>query len=244
MGMGMIIRMKTYILMTNNLDEITALMQLASPALPIGGFSYSQGLEAAIDIGIVNNQQSALSWIKTNLLSVFSKSDARLWSLSYAALEKKDLKTLKEINDFCLANRESSEFRAESEQMGWSLLQIAKTQGWGIEFISELSSFKPLSLMTAHSFCAYHLNIQRSNGLAAFAFSWLENQVAAAIKTIPLGQVAGQQLLSELRKEIPAVIDDVELTQSEGLASIDNFSPMLAILSSRHETQYSRLFRS
>jgi len=232
------------ILMTIDLNEITALMQLASPALPIGGFSYSQGLEAAIDSGLVNDAASAESWIQDVFLGVFARSEAPLWLLSFQAWANADQNAVEDLNDYFLASRETQELRAETEQMGWSLLQIAQSLAWGGASVEQLASMKPLSLLTAHTYASFHLNIQAQNGLAAYAFSWIENQVAASLKAIPLGQVAGQQALTKIRLLVPQMVAEAKERANPDLSKIDNFSPMMAILSSRHETQYSRLFRS
>jgi len=234
----------TTILMSIDLNEITALMQLASPALPIGGYSYSQGLEAAIDSGLVKDASTAEVWIKDVFLGVFARSEAPLWLLSYEAWSNKDINSVNNLNEYFLVSRETSELRSETEQMGWSLLQIAQSLGWGGDHLSNLAAINPLSLLAAHSYACFHLNIQSKNGLAAYAFSWIENQVAASLKAIPLGQVAGQQALTKIRLLVPEMVQEAEKRAKSGLSMIDNFSPMLAILSSRHETQYSRLFRS
>jgi urease accessory protein len=234
----------TTIRMSIDLNEITALMQLASPALPIGGYSYSQGLEAAIDCGLVKDASTAEAWIKDVFLGVFARSEAPLWLLSYEAWSNIDIDSVNNLNEYFLVSRETSELRSETEQMGWSLLQIAQSLGWGGDSLGKLAAINPLSLLAAHSYACFHLNVQAKNGLAAYAFSWIENQVAASLKAIPLGQVAGQQALTKIRLLVPEMVQEAEKRAKSGLSMIDNFSPMLAILSSRHETQYSRLFRS
>jgi urease accessory protein len=128
--------------------------------------------------------------------------------------------------------------------MGWSLLQIAQSLGWGGKSVEQLAGMKDLSLLTVHTYASFHLNIQAQNGLAAYAFSWIENQVAASLKAIPLGQVAGQRALTKIRLLVPQMVSEAKERAKPDFSMINNFSPMLAILSSRHETQYSRLFRS
>lgn len=234
----------TIIHMSIDLNEITALMQLASPALPIGGYSYSQGLEAAIDSGLVKDASTAEAWISDVFLGVFARSEAPLWLLNYEAWASKQIDIVNRLNEYFLASRETSELRSETEQMGWSLFQIAQSLGWGGESLAQLANIKPLSLLTAHAYACFHLNIQPQNGLAAYAFSWIENQVAASLKAIPLGQVAGQQALTKIRLLVPKMVEEAKRRAKSDLSMVDNFSPMLAILSARHETQYSRLFRS
>lgn len=240
----MFMDLNAIILMTADLNEITALMQLASPALPIGGYCYSQGLEAAIDSGLVKDAASAESWIEDLFLGVFVRSEAPLWLLSFQAWADGDEKVVQNLNDYFLASRETQELRTETEQMGWSLLQIARSLGWGGKSVEQLAGMKHLSLLTVHTYASFHLNIQAQNGLAAYAFSWIENQVAASLKAIPLGQVAGQRALTKIRLLVPQMVSEAKDRAKPDLSMINNFSPMLAILSSRHETQYSRLFRS
>ena len=152
----MFMDLNAIILMTADLNEITALMQLASPALPIGGYSYSQGLEAAIDSGLVKDAASAESWIQDLFLGVFVRSEAPLWLLSFQAWADGDKKVVQNLNDYFLASRETQELRTETEQMGWSLLQIARSLGWGGKSVEQLAGMKHLSLLTVHTYASFH----------------------------------------------------------------------------------------
>lgn len=221
--------------------ELAALLQLASPALPIGAFSYSQALEAAIDAGLVADAESARRWIAAGL-DLLAGGEAVMLLRLCRAWREDDMAAVREHNDTLLAWRESSELRLETEQMGGSLARLAQDLEWGgSDPRARLASVKPIALPTAYAYAATALGIGEVQALTAWLYSWLENQAAAALKAIPLGQVAGQRILHGLR-------DAVALSAQRALDCVDEdistFAPMLGILSSRHETQYSRLFRS
>ena len=242
--------------------ELIALLHLASPALPIGGFSYSQGLEAAVEAGIVTDGQSAQTWIGDGLNNVLARCELpfiaqqmRRWqalaqcrtqgnaapTLGDMAAEK-DGQTVADANAWYLASRESAELLQETEQMGWSLASLAASLGWGHDDDRALlMTLKPLALPTAFAFVAVAHNAGIQATLSAYAFNWVENQVAAALKSVPLGQLAGQRVLWHLREAIAAAATHASTIAPSGLST---FSPLLGILSSRHESQYSRLFRS
>ena len=231
--------------MTLSADQITALLQLSSPALPIGGFSYSQGLEAACETGLVTDEKSAQHWIGQGLTTVLARCEAPLWCLAYDAWNKNDAAQATYWNEWFLASRESRELRAETEQMGWSLARLAEGLEWGPEMLRrQLLKMDPLCLPVTNAYAASQLNIPAHAGLAAYCFTWLENQVAAAVKVVPLGQVAGQRVLTALRGHVGAVCDEARERAAQSPPDLDTFAPQLAILSARHENQYSRLFRS
>jgi urease accessory protein len=216
---------------------LTRLLQLASPALPVGAYSYSQGLEAAIEAEIVKDAPTAQHWIEDVLeLSVASMEAPLLLRLCHAWRDSGEARA-RHWNDLFLASRESAELRAETLQMGYSLVQL----------LAELCEAHPfecwdeVAFPTAFAFCATRFAIEPRDALIAYLWSWAENQVIAALKAIPLGQSAGQRLLLALGPRIVEQADRAAALPDEGLG---NMAPGLALLSANHETQYSRLFRS
>ncbi|TWG86743.1 urease accessory protein [Cupriavidus gilardii J11] len=225
--------------------QLISLLHLASPALPIGGFSYSQGLEAAIDCGIVHDGDSAGRWIRDNLLHVQAHAEAPLWLLLHRAWREGDHDAVRQWNDWFHATRETAELRLETEQMGWSLTRLLAQMGWGEPSLRDaLAALSPVCLPTAFTAACAALQVDERDGLAAYCFSWAENQVAAAIKAVPLGQVAGQHILRDLHPCVLATIDEAVRRADASPPELSTMAPMLGLLSARHETQYSRLFRS
>jgi urease accessory protein len=226
-------------------DALLQLLWLASPALPVGGFSYSEVLEAAVEAGSVTGEAEAARWLVDQLHLGLARSDLAVAAKAAGAWQRHDLTTIRELNDWVLRTRESRELRAQTEQMGRSLVEWLKNRGAdhaGDPRLAALAALPPaptwpvgFALATAQSGAPVH------EALLSFAFGWAENMVQAAMKSVPLGQSAGQRILAALTQAIPAAVDQaMRLMDSERQA----FAPMLAILSAQHETQYSRLFRS
>ena len=222
--------------------ELTALLHLASPALPIGAFSYSQGLESAIEHGLIHDGDSAREWIASGLTNVLARGELPFLAHQMTRWRDHDAAGLAAADEEFLASRESSELRRETQQMGWSLAQLCTQLEWGdAERLATLNAIKPISQPTAFAFAAYANDAATDAALAAYAFSWVENQAAAALKAVPLGQIAGQRIIVALRVAIDTAVEKA-LDTSPG--EINTFAPQLGILSARHESQYSRLFRS
>lgn len=221
--------------------SLLQLIWLASPALPIGGFSYSEGFESAVESGSVPTEAAASDWLSDQLHLTLARSDLPLVCAAIPAWRADNTATLHALNDWALQTRESSELRAQSEQMGRSLLEWLRNHDTArpaqIQFCAGLPPTYPIAFALAASATAAPLR----EGLLAFTFGWAENMVQAALKSATLGQSAGQRILSRLAREIP---DTVERAMALPDDRRQAFSPMLAIYSSRHETQYSRLFRS
>lgn len=218
------------------------LMWLASPALPVGGFSYSEALEAAVESGHVTGETDAACWLCDQLRLALARSELAVVAKAFGAWKRGDAAHVRELNDWVLTTRETRELRAQAEQMGRSLVEWLKNRGVGDERVAVLAALPPAPTWpVAFALAAAQTGAPLREALLSFAFGWAENMVQAALKSVPLGQSAGQRILAAMVAAIPATVEQAtKLADSERQA----FSPMLAILSSQHETQYSRLFRS
>ncbi|MCF8179292.1 MAG: urease accessory protein UreF [Sulfuritalea sp.] len=227
---------------------LARLLQLASPALPVGAYTYSQGLEWAIEAGTVNDEATALVWIGDQLEWNVGRYEAPLLLRMLEAWTADDGPSALELDAEYLATRETAELRAETLQMGYSMKRL----------LNELGDFPSSRLDTmvvspgqrsasrgtfpyAWTCAAAVWQIPARDALTAWLWSWAENQTMAALKSVPLGQAAGQRLLLEIGRRLPAV---VERTSALADADYSNFAPGFAIACCNHETQYTRLFRS
>lgn len=249
--MGNTMDMRTTITSTEALSpaSLLHLLWLASPALPVGGFSYSEGLEAAIDAGLVTGETQAADWLAEQLHLTLARSDLPVIARTIRAWREGDTERIRALNAWLLQTRESAELRLQTEQMGRSLnawlRNLPNANTAILDFAATLEPSYPvmyaLSALSTADAQAGEGSVRERDVLLAYAFGWAENMMQAALKAVPLGQTSGQRILARLAGEIPAAIEHaLHLPDEERQA----YSPMLAILSSRHETQYSRLFRS
>ena len=225
------------------------LMWLASPGLPVGGFSYSEGLEAAVDAGAVTRRDEACEWLGHQLQLQLARCDLPVAAQALRAWRECDSRdgqapdAIRRLNDWVLCTRETSEMRLQTEQMGRSLVEwMRHGQGTDDPRVAWCAALPPAPTWpVAFALAAESSAASVEATLLAMAFSWAENMVQAAMKAVPLGQVAAQHILQRLSDDIPRA---VRHAQDLPLQDCQAFAPMLAILSSRHEAQYSRLFRS
>jgi urease accessory protein len=231
--------------------SLTRLLQLASPALPVGAYSYSQGLEAAIEAGIVRDAATARIWIEDVLRFNVATLEAPVLLRLIEAWQRNDLAQVEKWNGLFLASRESAELRAETAQMGYSLARLLRELNESvvnaqIEAGEEsaslaLAGIAEIAFPTVFAYAAVKWRIEPADALTGYLWSWAENQVMAALKAVPLGQTDGQRLLLKLGDAVDAAVREAIHLNEEAWV---NFAPGLALLSARHETQYSRLFRS
>lgn len=215
--------------------NLSRLLQLASPILPVGAYSYSGGLEAAIEAGVVRGAASAERWIGDVLEFSVARMEGPIVFSFLSNFYRKNSPAIRKLNEIFLASRETAELRAETVQMGYSLNRLLKDLDAG-----EVAVEEP-SFPAVFAFAASEWEIEPEAALQAYLWAWLENQVMAAVKAVPLGQTDGQRILLSLGDRLPAM---VATAKSVADRQLENFAPGLALLSSRHETQYSRLFRS
>ena len=219
------------------------LIWLASPALPVGGYSYSDGLEAAIESGRVGNEAQVADWLLDQLQLSLARAELPALSRACSAWQHHDAAAIGQINDWLRQTRETAEQRAQAEQMGRSLLEWLRHSPHADDSrMATLAALKPAPLWpTAYALAAVLAGATPHDTLLAFAWSWAENMAQAAMKAVPLGQAAAQRMLSRLAAAIPGVVTVALLLPDDQRQAC---APMLAILSAQHETQYSRLFRS
>jgi urease accessory protein len=218
------------------------LMQLASPALPVGGFSYSEGLEAAVEAGLVRDEAQAGDWLVDQLHLSLERADLPAMAGAVPAWQANDLPRIVELNDWVASTRESAELRQQTQQMGRSLAEWLKNRETPDTRVAQLAALRPAPTWpVAFALAAAQSGAPLRESLLAFGYGWAENMVQAAMRSVPLGQSAAQRMLARL---IDALPDAVQRAAALNDDQRQAFTPMLAILSAQHETQYSRLFRS
>ena len=228
---------------TTIMDTITSgapllrLLQLVSPALPIGAFAYSQGLETAVDLGWVHDAPSAERWLEGLCQHSIGTLDVPVFARLYRAFTQNDEAAAAYWNAFLLASRGAAELRAEDKHLGGALNKVLITllpQGKHLSFAST-------AYATAFAFAAVTFHIDRDAAALGLAFAWAEGQVSAAVRLVPLGQSDGQRILMHLTQPLRAAVGrGLQLLDHE----ISNTAPGQAMAAALHETQYARLFRS
>ncbi len=212
-------------------------LQLSSPGLPVGAYAYSQGLEWAVECGWVTSEATLAGWLREQLHAALGPLDVAVYARLFEAAAAGDDATLARWNEILLAQRETRELRADDCARGAALCRLLRE----LELAGTPAPDGEVSFAAAHALAAVRWQLPLATAAPAYAWAWLEGQVIAGVKLIPLGQAAGQRLLFALGRELPPVVAD-------GLARADDdiggALPALAIASCRHETQYTRLFRS
>jgi len=223
-------------------SALLQLMRLASPSLPVGGFSYSEGFESAAEAGLVADEAAALAWLLDQLRFGLARADLPVVAAATAAWRDGDAGRIAALNAWFSSTRESAELRLQSEQMGRSMAQWLGHRDRSDPRLATLAALAPAPAWpVAFALAGAATGASLRDVLLAFAAGWAENMVQAAMKAVPLGQAAGQRVLAGLADAIPGAVEGALALPEDAMQA---FTPMLAILSSQHEVQYSRLFRS
>lgn len=222
--------------------QLLALLQLASPTLPVGAYSYSQGLESAVDAGIVRDEPTASRWIGDALEWSIGRLEAPIFLRLANAWAESDGQAVHAWTERFIASRDTAELRAETLQMGYSLVRLLRDLGRiDAARASVIDPLTEVPFPTAFALAAVTMNVSSTAALHAYLFGWTENQVLAALKAVPLGQVSGQRMLLAIADRIPAIADAAAAMKDDEIGA---WTPGLSLASMKHETQYSRIFRS
>jgi urease accessory protein len=213
------------------------LLHLASPALPIGSFHFSQGLEYAVMREWVSDEASATDWIEGLAATVVGQLDLPILARLYDGCDANAPDVVQRWNALLIASRETSELRAEDLHMGASLAKVIAEHN--LRF-APMGVERP-AYATVFAFACASWKVSRADTVRAYAWAWAENQVLAAIKLVPLGQMSGQRILHGLATRLPSIVEQALVAPDDeiGVGAL-----MHSVASALHETQYTRLFRS
>lgn len=217
---------------------LMGLLQLVSPALPIGAFAWSQGLESAFELGWVSDEQSLREWLAGVLQDGLTVCELPVLARLQQAWANEDRAALQSWNDWLQASRESAELADEDLRLGQALARLLGD----LELLPAAGWLPPRpAYVTLFAWLAHRRGVAVDDAQLGFAWAWLENQLAAACKALPLGQTAAQRLIERLRPELATAVGAANALTDAELGPV---LPGLALASALHETQYSRLFRS
>jgi urease accessory protein len=222
--------------------KLNRLLQLCSANLPVGGFSFSQGLEYAVEMDWLTSAETTASWININLEESIAQTDLAILKRLFIALSESDTAAFEYWNMHLIACRESHELLLADLAMGKALIRLIKQlDNINIDAHQAIIQLKEISFVSAFALCAYTFNLDLISAQSGYCWTYIDNQVAAATKLVPLGQTQAQNLLFELSENTQLIIEKSNNIADE---DIGTSLPHLAMASAWHETQYSRLFRS
>jgi urease accessory protein len=223
-----------------NHHQLLRLLQLASPLLPVGGYSYSEGLESLILQEVIDDRITLQAWIESELQAGAIRIETAVMDRAYLAGLELNIDRLQYWNHWLSAARETEELRQQSWQMGGSLAKLVVELTPGIQdLITSIS--RPCHYAIAFGVTAQYWQIDRQTAILAYLHSWATNQIGVGVKLIPLGQTAGQQIVWQLQGELDLLAQMIPTLADDDLYACSWGS---SLASMHHETLYSRLFRS
>ncbi|MEC4818740.1 MAG: urease accessory protein UreF [Scytonema sp. PMC 1069.18] len=220
--------------------RLLCLLQLVSPALPVGAYSYSEGLETLVENGIIHNQATLKHWLEAELRYGAIRLDAAVMIRAYHSVKESDFKALSYWNMWLSAARETEELRNSSWQMGRSLIRLlTELQPQSVHITDTIGIYCNYAI--AFGIASAYWNLDVKVALLGYLHSWVSHLIIAGVKLIPLGQTAGQQLLLELQSLITNASVEIMNLKDDDLSCC---SWGLSLASMEHEILYTRLFRS
>ncbi|MFK0734904.1 MAG: urease accessory protein UreF [Gloeotrichia echinulata GP01] len=221
-------------------SHFLSILQLASPALPVGAYSYSEGLETLVENGAIANQENLKQWLQAQLRYGAIRVEAAVMVRAYQSVNTGDLQALTRWNLWLSAARETAELRAASWQMGRSLIQLfGKLLPQILPIVNSVGN--PCNYAIAFAIACAHWQINIQAAILGYLHSWASNLITTGVKLIPLGQTAGQELLLNLQPLLNTAAMEILALEDDDLACC---SWGLSLASMQHQTQYTRLFRS
>ena len=224
-------------------DALYRLLAWLSPAYPIGAFSYSHGVETAVEEGFIKDRASLVTWLQSVLLQGTGVVDGALLAAAWRAAEAEDWRAFDAIAERAAAWRGTSEMALESRQQGGSFLSITRT-AWPMPDLDDAHERLggEIALPVAVALAAAVHGVALDAALGGYLQAFTANLISAAVRTVPLGQSDGQIALASLEGTVRmAVAAALSVTD---LDEVGTATPLLDWCSMRHETQYTRLFRS
>jgi urease accessory protein len=232
----------TRIIMTTSVDSSLAqlrLLQLLSPALPVGSFSYSQGLEWAVEANWVDSEAPFRQWLAEWVDGALVYQELPFLLRLFKASVARDDNAIVEWSQFLLATRDTYELRQEELSRADAYVRVLKSLD--LDMSSLPTAACKLTPLASIAWAAAQWNVSEQSLLISFSHNWLESAVTSGVKIIPLGQSAGQKIIHDLS---PRLIDAVALSREVHDKNIGFSMPAVSMASCAHETQYSRLYRS
>jgi urease accessory protein len=224
-------------------DPLYRLLAWLSPAYPIGAFSYSHGVETAVEEGLIKDRASLVAWLDSVLRRGTGAVDGALFAAGCRAASAGDWPSFDAVAERAAAWRGTAEMALESRQQGGSFLSITRT-AWPHQALDEVHRRLEgeLALPVAVALAAAVHGIALEQALTGYLHAFTANLISAALRAVPLGQTDGQLALAALES---AVHDTAQAAVAvESLDDVGTATPLLDWCSLRHEIQYTRLFRS
>lgn len=227
------------------MNNLLRLLQLSDPALPIGGFSHSYGLETYVQKGIVHDRATTKEFIAQMLSQNIRYTDAAFVSLAYDAANRNNIEEIKRLDEECTAVKLPKEIRQASIKLGTRLLKIFGGFEKNIFLDLVIQEFREKKIDANYSIVfgilSSILQVEKTAALSAFYYNAAAGMVTNSVKLVPLGQQDGQEILFSLHAEIKKLVDGSVNPDREliGLCCTG-----FDIRSMEHETLYSRLYMS